>query len=60
MGVKSTVELTRDQAMAAILELLDGASDEALGSCLDTLNEYDPEMPYGLHNFRVGPIEDPE
>jgi hypothetical protein len=53
MGAKYTKDISRADALASINEMLARASNNALASVLEDLNDNDQENPHGLCNFNV-------
>lgn len=53
MGAKYTKDISRADALASIHKMLARASNDALASVIEDLNDNDPEKPHGLCNFSV-------
>lgn len=55
MGWKSTVDISKAEAIQHILEMLESASDEAVANVLETLVDGCENPPFGLygHNFMI-------
>lgn len=54
MGAKSTIDISRDEALGKIYDMLDKASDRAIADVLEVLNDdcdTDSEDWLGVHNF---------
>lgn len=62
MGWKSTITITREQALKAILYRLSSCSDNELSDAMESLGFGDNfDLPYFGHNFLIGdPEEDDE
>ena len=58
MGVKSTLEISKSQAIEFIQNNLDKINDQALANLVEIINDYywdkkDFENTMGLHNFEI-------
>ena len=54
MGAKSTIDISREEAISRIESMWNHASDEAISDVLEILNDdADSEESVGLHNFRI-------
>lgn len=60
MGAKSTIDITRSQALHFVTDVLYEVDDETLARVVEELNDYlwqkgDYENSLGLHNFMIVP-----
>ena len=65
MGAKSTIDITRSQALQFATDSLYEVDDETLARVVEELNDYlwqkgDYENSLGLHNFMIIPTTEKE